>query len=585
MKKGRLLLALGLSALAMTATLAFADSAEAADMHRLYNPNSGEHFYTANTGEKNHLVKVGWKSEGIGWIAPSSGNAVYRLYNKNAGDHHYTMNANEKNHLVKVGWKYEGIGWYSDAKKAVPLYRAYNPNAKAGSHNYTVNYAEQKNLLKHGWRNEGIAWYGIKKTTPAPTPKPVTKYTVTIKHVGSDGKTLKSASATVEKGKKYTAKSESFNGYTLKGNNSQTVTVNGNKTITFNYTKNPAPVTKHTVTIKHVGSDGKLLGNLTVSVDKGKSYTANAATYPGYTLKGEKTQTVKVDSDKTITFTYTKDPVAPTQFKVTINAMCDGKVIKTKTETVNKGTKYTAYAETIDGYELNEYNVKNVTIDKDTIITFDYKAVEKVDTFNLNIYVDGAFDQTIVKTIKKGESYQPATKNLGLDENVYDLYSAVTYPVKNWIGGKTYDYDFEVYTYKPLPDSEVQNYRNTMLKKVNELRAQNGLTPYEFSGALIHLAGIRSEELDTNFDHIRPDGTGFTTLLDEYTINYTGAGENIAFLYSRERNGNKLAEYIYSQWLGSAGHKANMLSSRFTNIGIGVYVNKNDVYSTQLFAY
>lgn len=103
--KKKNILALGLSALAISATIAFADAAEAVDMHRLYNPNSGEHFYTANTNEKNHLVKVGWKSEGIGWTAPNSGNAVYRLYNKNAGDHHYTMNANEKNHLVKVGWK------------------------------------------------------------------------------------------------------------------------------------------------------------------------------------------------------------------------------------------------------------------------------------------------------------------------------------------------------------------------------------------------------------------------------------------------------------------------------------------------
>lgn len=50
--KKKNIIALVLSALAMTATLAFADSAEAADMHRLYNPNSGEHFYTANAGEK-----------------------------------------------------------------------------------------------------------------------------------------------------------------------------------------------------------------------------------------------------------------------------------------------------------------------------------------------------------------------------------------------------------------------------------------------------------------------------------------------------------------------------------------------------
>ena len=29
-------------------------------MHRLYNPNSGEHFYTSNSGERDVLVSVGW---------------------------------------------------------------------------------------------------------------------------------------------------------------------------------------------------------------------------------------------------------------------------------------------------------------------------------------------------------------------------------------------------------------------------------------------------------------------------------------------------------------------------------------------
>lgn len=129
-------------------------------MHRLYNPNNGEHFYTKNTYEKNSLVNVGWLYEGIGWNSPNSGTPVYRLYNENAGDHHYTLNTNERDMLKSKGWKYEGIGWYSDTKQAVPLYRAYNPNAKAGSHNYTVNYYEQKNLIKNGWLDEGIAWYG-----------------------------------------------------------------------------------------------------------------------------------------------------------------------------------------------------------------------------------------------------------------------------------------------------------------------------------------------------------------------------------------------------------------------------------------
>ena len=243
MKKKKFIYGLALTLWLSFTAFANADSAQAADMHRLYNKNSGEHFYTANNNEKNHLVKVGWKYEGLGWTTPASGAPVYRLYNANAGDHHYTLNANEKNNLVKVGWKYEGVGWYSDTKKAVPLYRAYNPNARAGSHNYTTNYAEQKNLLRVGWRNEGIAWYGVKKTT-TPTPKPVAKYTITVKHVGSDGKTLKSSTTNVEKGKKYTANSASFSGYTLKGNKSQTITVSKNQTITFNYTKNAQKVDK-----------------------------------------------------------------------------------------------------------------------------------------------------------------------------------------------------------------------------------------------------------------------------------------------------------------------------------------------------
>jgi len=133
-------------------------------MHRLYNPNSGEHFYTAKAGERDHLVGVGWKYEGVGWTAPAtSSTPVYRLYNANAGDHHYTMKTAEKDALVKMGWKYEGVGWYSDDAKGVPLYRQYNPNAISGSHNYTANKKENDVLVTMGWKAEGIGWYGVKR--------------------------------------------------------------------------------------------------------------------------------------------------------------------------------------------------------------------------------------------------------------------------------------------------------------------------------------------------------------------------------------------------------------------------------------
>lgn len=137
---------------------AAADKDRNKPMYRMYNPNSGEHFYTANAAERNRLFQAGWNEEGIGWYAPTTGVPVYRLYNPNAGDHHYTASVGERNSLIKAGWRDEGVGWYSGGR--APLYRQYNPNAKAGSHNYTLSIGENNQLVKAGWRAEGIGWYG-----------------------------------------------------------------------------------------------------------------------------------------------------------------------------------------------------------------------------------------------------------------------------------------------------------------------------------------------------------------------------------------------------------------------------------------
>ncbi len=142
-------------------------------MNRLYNPNSGEHFYTADITEKEALVALGWNDEGYGWVAPSyetgKNNPVYRLYNPNAGDHHYTMSDTEVKTLVAYGWKAEGTGWYSaDVAGAKPstgkvaVYRQYNPYANgAGSHNYTTDKAENDYLVSLGWTPEGTAWLAL----------------------------------------------------------------------------------------------------------------------------------------------------------------------------------------------------------------------------------------------------------------------------------------------------------------------------------------------------------------------------------------------------------------------------------------
>lgn len=157
----------------MTGTLAVKteniNAEEGIAMYRLYNPYSGEHFYTGNADERNNLVSLGWRDEGVGWIAPLKSDCpVYRLYNSYGGEHHYTKSAEERDMLVAAGWKYESIGWYSyegddiTESEVIPVYRQYNPNAFANNHNYTVNTEERDHLLELGWQDEDISWYGIR---------------------------------------------------------------------------------------------------------------------------------------------------------------------------------------------------------------------------------------------------------------------------------------------------------------------------------------------------------------------------------------------------------------------------------------
>lgn len=139
-------------------------------LFRLYNPNTGEHFYTTNdatmdTSERASCIKAGWRPEDIAWTVPTSDNSntpVYRLYNPNfGGDHHYTTDLNEYNAVQKAGWIGEGVAFYSDDNKGIPVYREYNPNAKSGMHNWTTNLQEHLKLIGLGWKDEGISFYAI----------------------------------------------------------------------------------------------------------------------------------------------------------------------------------------------------------------------------------------------------------------------------------------------------------------------------------------------------------------------------------------------------------------------------------------
>lgn len=142
-------------------------------MYRLYNPNSGEHFYTASTVERDAVAAAGWDYEGEAWMAPvTSSTPVYRLYS--GTDHHYTTSSVERDYLISIGWTLEGdnaegIAWYSDDAEGIGLHRLFNPNVdpsapfnNSGSHHYTTSEVERDHLISVGWQYEGIGWHGVK---------------------------------------------------------------------------------------------------------------------------------------------------------------------------------------------------------------------------------------------------------------------------------------------------------------------------------------------------------------------------------------------------------------------------------------
>ncbi len=137
---------------------------------RMYNPNSGEHFYTGSKEEVQNLIDAGWNFEGPGFITPTTGIPIYRLYSDKHGDHFYTTDEAERDALVSEGWKLEGenngIAFPSaDSSVGVPMYRLYNPNAyengEAGAHHFTTSMQEVHNLEAAGWQYECIAWYSL----------------------------------------------------------------------------------------------------------------------------------------------------------------------------------------------------------------------------------------------------------------------------------------------------------------------------------------------------------------------------------------------------------------------------------------
>ena len=128
----------------------------------------------------------------------------------------------------------------------------------------------------------------------------------------------------------------------------------------------------------------------------------------------------------------------------------------------------------------------------------------------------------------------------------------------------------------PKTNSTVINYENEVIRLVNEMRAKNGLNPLTADWELSRVARYKSQDMKDNnyFSHTSPVyGTPFN-MIKNFGISYKSAGENIA-------KGQKTPQAVVNSWMNSSGHRANILNSSYTKIGVGYVADGN--YWTQMF--
>ena len=128
----------------------------------------------------------------------------------------------------------------------------------------------------------------------------------------------------------------------------------------------------------------------------------------------------------------------------------------------------------------------------------------------------------------------------------------------------------------PLLDSSVTSFEREVVQLVNEHRVQNGLQPLTENWELSRVARYKSQDMVDNryFSHTSPTYGSPFQMIRAFGLSYRTAGENIAY-------GQRTPQAVVNAWMNSSGHRANILSSSYTQIGVGYVANGN--YWTQMF--
>ncbi|MED0965077.1 CAP domain-containing protein [Bacillus paramycoides] len=129
---------------------------------------------------------------------------------------------------------------------------------------------------------------------------------------------------------------------------------------------------------------------------------------------------------------------------------------------------------------------------------------------------------------------------------------------------------------KPAEEAKsLSEFEQRVVELTNAERTKQGLPALKIDTELSKVARIKSEDMQKNnyFDHNSPTYGSPFDMMKKFGISYKSAGENIA-------QGQRTPEEVVQAWMNSAGHRANILNSGFTHIGVG-YVESGNYWTQQ----
>lgn len=125
----------------------------------------------------------------------------------------------------------------------------------------------------------------------------------------------------------------------------------------------------------------------------------------------------------------------------------------------------------------------------------------------------------------------------------------------------------EVPNEKPAEKPSLPESTDTLsvaIQLVNEERKKNYLPPLIYNASeLQNAANQRARESAETFDHTRPDGRPWHSILNDMGLEYHAACENIYFQY-----GGSYVDAV-NGWMNSSGHYANMMNPNVKQFSIG----------------